>query len=110
MKKVYFLSLIGLFLTSFSLAQSQLTLYQLNGQLPQSNQINAGLFPKYKVSIGLPVLSSTYVSVNGGKLSFNNAFTRSSDDSLHFDPQKLADNLDENNRIEINANTQLFYL
>ena len=110
MRKAYSLFILGFFLTSFSFAQSQLTLYQLNGQLPQSNQINAGLFPEYKVSIGLPVLSSTYFSFNGGKLSFNNAFTRSSDDSLHFDPQKLADKLDENNRIEVNANTQLFYL
>ncbi len=92
------------------MAQSQLMLYQLNSRLPQSNLINPGLFPDYKVTVGLPVLSSTYVSANGGQLSFDNAFTRSADDSLHFNPQKLADNLDENNRLEINSNVQLFYL
>lgn len=72
--------------------------------------INPGLFPDYKFTVGLPVLSSTYVSTNTGNLTFNNAFSRSADDSLHFDPQQLADNLDEKNRIDINSNVQLFYL
>ena len=72
--------------------------------------INPGLFPDYKVTVGLPVLSSSYFSANTGKISFNNAFSRSADNSLHFNPQQLADNLDENNRIEINSNVQLFYL
>ncbi|RLD19774.1 MAG: hypothetical protein DRI71_11310, partial [Bacteroidetes bacterium] len=110
MRKLYFLLICSLLISSASLAQSQLMLYQLNSRLPQSNMINPGLFPDYKLSIGLPVLSSTYVSANSGQLTFNNAFTRSADDSLHFNPQQLADNLDENNRIEINSNVQLFYL
>jgi Family of unknown function (DUF5723) len=110
MKKVYFLFLFGVLFNTFSIAQSQLTLYQLNAQLPQANQVNAGLFPEYKISVGLPVLSSSYVSVNSGKLTYNRAFTRTADDSLRFDPQRLANNLDENNRLEVNANTQLFYL
>jgi hypothetical protein len=110
MKKLFFLLIYTLFISATSMAQSQLMLYQLNSRLPQSNMINPGFFPDYKFTVGLPVLSSTYVSANGGKLSFDNAFTRSADDSLHFNPQKLADNLDENNRLEINSNVQLFYL
>lgn len=94
---------------SGALSQSQLMLYQLNAQLPQANQLNPGLFPDYKISIGLPVISSTFVTVNGGNLTFNNAFSRSADDSLHFNPQQLANSLKKNNRLEVNANTQLFY-
>jgi len=91
-------------------AQSQMMLYQLNNRLPQAHQINPAFSPDYKVSIGLPVISSTYVTFNTGNATFNNAFTRTADDSLHFDPQKLASNLKENNRIEVNANALLFFL
>ena len=110
MKRFYF-TIIVLFVFSLSArSQGQLTLYQLNGQVPQANNLNAGLFPDYKVSIGIPVLSSTYVSANGGQLSLNRAFTRTAEDSLHFDPQKLTTYLDETNRIETFSNVQLFYL
>lgn len=110
MRKAILLLSASLIFTTVAVAQSQLTLYQLNSRLPQSNQINPGLFPDYKITVGLPVLSSTYVIANGGNLSFNNAFTRTANDSLRFDPQKLSSSLDENNRLELNANTQLFYL
>lgn len=106
----FFLLVGALFIGITALAQSQMMLYQFNKRLPQSNQLNPSLFPDYKVSVGLPVLSSTYATFNGGKATFNNAFTRSDDDSLHFDPQKLASNLDETNRIEVNGNALIFYL
>ena len=109
MRKIFLLVGALLFSTAV-LAQSQMMLYQFNKRLPQSNQLNPSLFPEYKVSVGLPVLSSTYATFNGGKATFNNAFTRSADDSLHFDPQKLAGELNETNRIEVNGNAMLFYL
>jgi hypothetical protein len=56
------------------------------------------------------VLSTAYVTVNTGKLSFDNAFTRGADDSLRFNPEQLANELDESNRIEVNGNTLLFQL
>ncbi len=108
MKRAYFLFVVAFFISPILSAQSQLTLYQLNSQLPQANQINAGLFPEYKITVGLPVISSSYFSANGGQLSFNRAFTRSSDDSLHLNPQQLSTYLDKNNRLETSANVQLF--
>lgn len=109
MKKVFLV--VGLlFIGTMVLGQSQMMLYQFNKRLPQANQINPSMFPEYKVSVGLPVLSSTYATFNSGKANFNNAFSRSADDSLHFDPQKLAGELDETNRLEVNGNALLFYL
>ena len=93
-----------------SLAQSQFMLYQMNNRLPQSNMVNPSFFPDYKVTVGLPVLSTTYVTANTGKLTFDNAFTRGADDTLRFNPTNLASKLDESNRIEINGNTMLFQL
>ncbi len=110
MRLVFFSLVLLLFSALPVWSQGQLTLYQLGSQVPQANNLNAGVFPDYKISIGLPVISSTYVSANGGQLSFNRAFTRSADDSLHFNPQNLASYLDETNRLEVNSNVQLFYL
>ena len=91
-----------------SIAQSQFMLYQMNNRLPQSGHVNPSFFPDYKITVGLPFVSTTYLSLNTGKLTFNNAFTRSSDDSLRFNPTNLASKLDKSNRLEVNGNTQLF--
>ena len=109
MRKI-FLLVGGVFIALSSVAQSQFMLYQMNNRLPQSNQVNPSFFPDYKVTVGLPVLSTTFVTVNTGKLTFNNAFERGADDSLRFNPQRLASELDESNRIELNGNTMLFQL
>jgi hypothetical protein len=109
MRKLFLLA--GALLFSLgSLAQSQFMLYQMNNRLPQSNQVNPSFFPDYKVTVGLPVVSTTFVTVNTGKLTFNNAFVRGADDSLRFNPQKLASAIDEKNRVEVNGNTMLFQL
>lgn len=99
---------ISLFSSSI-FAQSQVTLYQLNSALPQANQVNASFFPNYKFTLGLPVLSSTYISANGGQASFNRIFSGSGD-SLQFNPQQLAGYLEKNNRIETSANVQILSL
>ena len=113
MKKNYFLySLViaSIFLNTGLLAQSQFTLYQLNSSLPQSNMVNAGVFPDYKVSIGIPVLSSVYISGDMGQLSYNRIFTRDANDSLYFDAEQFISYLDENNHIAAEASNQLFSL
>lgn len=109
MKKLHII-IAGILLSSVALGQTQFTLYQLNSRLPQANQVNPALFPEYKITIGLPVISSTFASLNTGNLTFNNAFTKLPNDSLQFDPTKLLGKLDKYNRIEFNANTQLFHL
>jgi hypothetical protein len=109
MRKIFLL--IGISLLSIgTFAQSQFMLYQMNNRLPQSNLVNPSFFPDYKVTVGLPVVSTTFLTVNTGKLTFNNAFTRGADDSLRFNPQQLASKLDESNRIEAAGNTMLFQL
>jgi Family of unknown function (DUF5723) len=110
MKKIFFLVASNLFFSLSLIAQSQFTLYQLNSQLPQANMVNAGLFPDYKLTIGIPVLSSTYITGDFGAITFNRAFSRTADDSLHFDPVQMASYLNESNRIDANANSQLIYL
>jgi len=109
MVRAYLIILTLAFFSSPTLAQSQLTLYQLNSSLPQANQVNASFFPNYKFTLGLPVISSSYVSANGGQFSFNRAFSGKGD-SLQFNPQQLAGYLEKNNRIETSASVQLLSL
>lgn len=108
MRKYYLLIIASILLNTSVLAQSQFTLYQLNSTLPQSNMVNAGLFPDYKFTIGFPVLASTYISTDFGGLSHQKITTNSFDDPQYF--TKLASNLAENNKIAINGNVQLFNL
>lgn len=110
MKKILFFGLLLVFLGPMVLGQGQFSLYQMNSVLPQSNQLNPAIFPDYKVVVGVPGLASTYVSANGGKLSFNNAFVRGVDDSLHLDLSRLASIIDKENAVKVNASAQLFML
>ena len=79
MVRAYLLIVTISLFSSPIIAQSQLTLYQLNSALPQANQVNASFFPNYKFTLGLPVISSSYVSANGGHASFNRIFSGSGD-------------------------------
>ena len=108
MRKYYLLVVASIILSTSALAQSQFTLYQLSSTLPQSNMVNAGLFPDYKVTIGFPVLASTYISSDFGGLSHQKITINSFDDPNYF--TKLASNLDDNNKIAVNGNAQLFNL
>ena len=108
MRKIYLLIVVSVSLSNGAFSQSQFTLYQLSASLPQSNMVNPGLFPDYKVTIGFPVLSSTYISSDFGGLSHQKITLNSFDDPNYF--SKLASNLDENNKIAINGNAQLFNL
>jgi hypothetical protein len=110
MKKYYLLIIAAILFNTDLKGQSQFTLYQLNSSLPQSNLVNAGAFPNYKVSIGIPVLSSVYISGDMGQLSYNRIFTRGANDSLYFDAEQLNSYLDENNHIAAEASDQLLSL
>ena len=108
MRKIYLLIVVSVSLSTGVFSQSQFTLYQLSSSLPQSNMVNPGLFPDYKVTIGFPVLASTYISSDFGGLSHQKITLNSFDDPNYF--SKLASNLDENNKIAVNGNVQLFNL
>lgn len=83
--------LILAFLATFSLAQKNLSLYQMNG-LPQSIQANPSFLPKSKLYLNLPIGFATVGITNSG-FSFNDAFTKRADDSLQINTQQVVDNL-----------------
>jgi hypothetical protein len=90
--------------------QSEFSLYRLNGNLAQSNMLNPAFAPNNKIVIGLPVISSIYVSLNNDGIAFRDVFKTSETDSLAIDTVSLFSKLKDVNRIRFNEAIQLFYL
>ena len=93
MKKNSILILLIIITATGIAAQNQITLYQMNSSVPQSNLINPAFTPdSTKITIGLPVLSSAYIAL-ASPVSYNDVFTRMADDSLHFNSNSILNSL-----------------
>ena len=92
------------------MAQGEFILYNLNKSVPQAHQLNPAFAPDAKVVVGLPVLSSSHVSVDMDKLNFNTVFTESSEQVLTVDFDNLSSALGEKNNFSVKTDLQLFFL
>ena len=108
MRKIIFLLLLNLTLSG-AFAQDETSLHQLNATIPQANNLNPSFFPEYKVVIGLPGISSAYLSVNNDQIAFNDLFTRTSPGNLELDTT-FVDKLSRRNRLDIDSEVAGFYL
>jgi cell division septation protein DedD len=91
------------------LAQSEFSLYRLNGNLAQANMLNPAFAPNAKVVIGLPVVSSIYLSSDMDGIAFRDIFSNSENDSLKLDTLSLFSKLKPSNHIKFRESVQLFY-
>lgn len=91
-------------------AQTEFSLYRINGNVAQANMLNPAFAPNSKVVIGLPVISSIYLSADNGGISFNDLFSRGEGDSLKIDTLSLFSRLKPTNRMQLKESVQLFYL
>lgn len=103
---IAFTSLIG----ANIMAQGEFSLYNLNKTVPQAHQLNPSFFAKYKFVVGLPVLSSTHLSINTDQLSFNEVFKQSSSGLYELNTKDLVNQLNSNNYITTQADVQLLFL
>ena len=78
------LLILFMILTAITAHAQQVTLYQMYSSIPQSNQVNPVFMPKSKITIGLPLISSDYVSFSA-PASFDDFFTKGAYDSLRID-------------------------
>lgn len=101
---------IALFVMSPAFAQTEFSLYRLNGNLAQANMLNPAFAPNNKITIGLPVISSLYFSIDNDGIAFRDLFKTSETDSLAVDTLSLFSKLKESHRIQFNEAIQLFYL
>lgn len=102
------LVIILLVLPMLARAQGQLSLYQMRSSVPQANLINPAFSPDAKFNLGLPLISSAYVSF-GAPMSYNDVFVSGTDDSLRLNSARILEKLDINNKIEIDADVALLF-
>jgi hypothetical protein len=102
----FFLLTVGI---SAAWAQPEFSLYRMNGNLAEANLLNPAFAPNNKLVIGLPAISSLYVSEDMDGLAFNDIFRSSENDSLELDTVSLFKALKPVNRIKAKESVQLFY-
>lgn len=88
-------------------AQDGNTIYFMQN-IPQSNYSNPALMPNCKFYLGIPGISSLHFNLDNGSFSYNDVFTRRSDDSLIIDKNKLLGALSDNNKLSYDISEQLF--
>ena len=110
MKKFFSITVAQLFMGTLAFSQGQIALYQMQKSLPQANYVNPAFAPKSKIIIGLPIVSSTYISMEA-PFSVNDVLKPStSSDSLRIDTDALVEALSSDSRVDIDGSSSLLFL
>src|SRR4051812_36684770 len=106
MKSATFIFLLcALLLPGALFAQNESTLYFMNS-LPQSVDLNPAIQPRYKMTIGLPFISSIGATYSNNGFSYNDIITKV-DGLVKADLTKLTQNLAAENYITLAQQTDL---
>lgn len=101
---------LGFMVAALASAQSDFTLYQMRA-VPQVTSVNPSAVPLSKVNIGLPVVSSLYLSVGNNGFSFSDVVQLDPNtDSLNLNFGGAIDQLRDRNRFNMHFQTDLFSL
>lgn len=93
--KYILLSICSFLLCSLTSAQDHLTI--MLEEMPQSNALNPAMAPEKGGYMIAPGLGGFSFGVENTGFNFDDAFEKSSDDSLHFNIDKLAENISDIN-------------
>ncbi|HWA35008.1 MAG TPA: DUF5723 family protein [Cyclobacteriaceae bacterium] len=106
MKKAAFILLMGaILLAETTFGQNESTLYFMNS-LPQVVDMNPAVQPRYKMTIGLPVISSIGATYSNNGFTYNDMISRV-DGVVKADLSKLTQNLAAQNYITLSQQTDL---
>ena len=86
--------------------QTESTLYFMNS-IPQVVEANPAIFPRYKTSIGLPVISSVGSVYTNNGFAFGDVISNA-DGTSKVDLSKLTSRMTNNNYVQFAAQTDLF--
>ena len=95
-KASLYLLLLYCLTNQYTLAQYNFTLYNMHS-IAQSTYANPAIIPDRKINIGLPVISSTYLSLSNSGFKYTDLVKRRADDSLYLDVDNLLNKLAKNN-------------
>jgi hypothetical protein len=91
-------------------AQTEFSLYRLHNTLPQSNMLNPAFAPRWKLVIGLPVISSARISADLDGVTLADMFNNSGTESLSIDTVLIPDQMKEVQFARFSQSLQLLYL
>ncbi len=104
MRKLFFI-LLGVTVSSLSFGQNESTMYFMNS-LPQVVDLNPAIQPRYKMTIGLPVISSMGAIYSNNGFTYNDMISKV-DGVVKADLTKLSQNLAAQNYITLAQQTDL---
>jgi len=106
-KSFFFYFLFGIIISIPSIAQNDRTIHLMQS-IPQSNYTNPALVPMGKWYFGFPALSSLYIGYGNTAFNYHNAIhSRSQDDSLMLDPQRVLNRMHKRNYIGVDVNEEI---
>lgn len=108
MKRILYAFFLILILANFSFSQKNFSLYNLYGT-PQATTVNPSFMPKNKIYISLP-LGMTTIGVSNSGFSFNDLFTKRSDDSLIVNTESVVAGLAKRNIFAVENSIELLGL
>lgn len=108
MKTKYTIFLLSVLFGNLLFGQKNFSLYNLQGT-PQAVYTNASFIPKSKIYLSLP-LGMMNMGVSNSGFSFNDLFTKRSDDSLVINTQEVIDGLDDLNYLNLENSIEFFGL
>ena len=109
MKKIYSLA-IALLGSSFSLLAQQEAVLHTMRSLPQAHYTNPAVAPEQQFYLGLPGISSTYLSFSNSGFNYNTIFNRDKEGNLIIDLPRFQENLAEKNYLSAIAHTDVLSL
>lgn len=106
-KKIYSLA-AGCSMATITMAQQDLTLYFMNNMM-QSSEVNVLASPDSNqlFSLGLPGISSTYLSLVHDGFVYKDLVKRRSDDSLYLDIENAFSKMKDVNTVAVSVQTDL---
>lgn len=82
----------------------------MHRRIPQANLMNPAFFNETKkVVVGIPLLSSAYLGFQS-PVSWDETFKQTPDDSLEIDPDGILAQIQESNRLDLDANIALLFV
>ncbi|MBY0426988.1 MAG: hypothetical protein K2Q22_15235 [Cytophagales bacterium] len=90
-------------------AQAEYTLGYMRG-VYQSTYVNPASVPNYKVSVGIPVISSVQANILNTGFVFNDVYAGRKDTNSMYDLNKLLSRMKDQNLFQIGTNIDLFHV
>jgi outer membrane protein OmpA-like peptidoglycan-associated protein len=108
-KTIALIFLFIFFQATFLFAQQNMVLRNMFF-MPQNTYVNPGAMPNDRFSLGLPLLSNTYLSANSNSFAYNDLIKKGPTDSLYFDINNVVGMMKDQGLLNVQFQTDLLFV